>query len=92
MTEEIIILMPFAVDVQNTRRLLRERNLHIPVYEAMMESAKELAAVKISQGTRLILCRGATCHLLRTTFDIPIIEIRYDFYDFIESSSARSIR
>ena len=85
MTEEIIILMPFAVDVQNTRRLLREKNLHIPVYEAMMESAKELAAVKISQGTRLILCRGATCHLLRTTFDIPIIEIRYDFYDFIES-------
>lgn len=85
MTEEIIILMPYSVDVQNTRKLLRERNLEIPVYEAMMDAAKELAAVKIAQGTRTILCRGATCRLLRQTFDIPIIEIRYDFYDFIAS-------
>ncbi len=84
MTDEIIILMPYAIDVQNTKKLLAEQNVDIPVYEAMLDGAKELAALKISQGTRIILCRGATCRILRETFDIPIIEIRYDFYDFIE--------
>lgn len=80
--EEIIILMPNHEDMINTKQLLIDNNIDIPVYEAMMESAKELVSEKIKQGTRVIISRGMTSSLLRSSFNIHVVEIRYNFFDF----------
>ena len=82
MSEEIIILMPNREDMLNTKQLLLENNINIPVYEAIMETAKDLVSEKIKQGTRVIISRGMTSALLRSSFNIHVVEIRYNFFDF----------
>lgn len=85
MSEDIIILMPNYEDMIYTKKLLKDYNLNIPVYEAFMESAKELVSEKIKQGTRVIISRGSTSSLLRSSFKIHIVEIRYNFFDFCQA-------
>ena len=82
MSEEIIILMPTHEDMVYTKQLLKENNINIPVYEAIMGTAKELVSEKIKQGTRVIISRGMTSSLLRSTLNIHVVEIRYNFFDF----------
>ncbi|MEY8339011.1 sigma 54-interacting transcriptional regulator [Lachnospiraceae bacterium 62-35] len=82
MTNDIIMLLPNEANTYYIKQILQQQNILIPVYESFMEEAVAFAGQQIKQGTKVIISRGSTAHLLQETFTIPIVEIRYTFYEF----------
>lgn len=82
MNEDIIFLLPNELASCQTKQILQKEGITIPVYHAFMEDGVLLAGRKIEEGTKVIISRGSTALLLREYFTIPIVEVRYAFYEF----------
>jgi hypothetical protein len=83
MDNKIIMLMPNKTALENARSLFEREKVEIPVYEAIMNNAVQRVTELIEQGTKVVISRGRTCMLLRSVVNIPIIDIRYSFLDFV---------
>ncbi|WP_181995653.1 sigma 54-interacting transcriptional regulator [Clostridium sp. AM58-1XD] len=82
MINDIIMLLPNEANTYYIKQILQQQNINIPVYESFGEEAVAFAGQQIKQGAKVIISRGSTAHLLQEIFTIPIVEIRYTFYEF----------
>ena len=82
MNEDIIFLLPNEAVSRQAEQILKKEGIAIPVYHAFMESGVALASRNIEQGAKVIISRGSTVRLLREYFTVPIVEVRYAFYEF----------
>jgi transcriptional regulator with PAS, ATPase and Fis domain len=80
----IIILVHNDESFTETRQILREKGINIPVYNVKMrEDEKLLQHLIANEGTKVVICKGITVSRLRRQLNIPIIEIRYNFSEFL---------
>lgn len=82
MADDIIFLLPNEASCYYTQQVLKKHGLQIPVYEAFANEGVLQAKQKIEQGTKVIISRGNTTQILRDALEIPVVEVRYSFYEF----------
>lgn len=82
MKEKIIMILPNSSLADKSKAVLDKMNVSIPIYDKSLESALELANQKIAAGLKVIISRGGTARMLKKNLSIPVIEIKYNFFDF----------
>ena len=82
MKNDIIFVLPNEASAYRIRSFLAQENKNIPVYEAFGEKGVILSGQKLSEGSKVIISRGSTATLLKQSFAVPVVEIRYSFYEF----------
>ena len=88
MNNEIIIISTTKAVTESVIKVLKNRQLEYPVFEATMSKALELANRQIEKGTKIIVCRGGTATYLRGKVDVPVVDIRHGFIDIYQSVEA----
>jgi len=88
MDNEIIIISTTKAVTESVHKVLENRKLPFPVFEATMSKALELANREIEKGTKVIVCRGGTATYLRERVDVPVVDIRHGFIDIYQSVEA----
>lgn len=69
---------------KTVKGVLKEKELEHPVYVAETEKSCDIARKCISEGTRIIISRGwSAATLLMENFDIPIVNMRHTYFDFV---------
>ena len=87
MKEKIIMILPNSSLAEKSKIVLDKLNVSIPIYDKSLESALELVNQKIESGLKVIISRGGTARLLKKNLNIPVIEIKYNFFDFANAIS-----
>ena len=82
MSDDIIFVLPNESSAYYIRKYLDNNNMNIPVYEAFMDHGVLLSEKKLREGVKVIISRGSTATLLKKSFAVPVVEIRYSFYEF----------
>jgi len=77
---EIAIFSVSKTITQRISNVLIERKIDIPVYEFHYFDVVEKAQQLIQGGTKIIISRGGTAALLRSSLNIPVIEIAHDLH------------
>lgn len=84
--KKIAIIAPVEDIYYKSLEILENTGLdNIEVYLATMEEGLKVARQLIENGCEIIITRGGTFLLLESNLDIPIIEIRNNFEDILES-------
>ncbi len=82
MDNRIAIILPNDVLVRSVEKILSRMDLDFPVYQLQTQAALALAQKSIEQGALAIVSRGMTAAYLRARLNIPVCEIKYDFFHF----------
>ncbi len=82
MDNRIAIILPNDVLVRSVEEILARMDLDFPVYQLQTQAALELAKKRMEQGAQAIVSRGMTAAYLRARLNIPVCEIKYDFFHF----------
>lgn len=77
---EIAIFSVSKTITQRISNVLIERKTDIPVYEYHFFDVVEKARQLIEGGTKILISRGGTAALLRSSLNIPVIEIAHDLH------------
>ncbi|NKI75044.1 AAA domain-containing protein [Dickeya sp. CFBP 2040] len=77
---DIVIFSVSKTITQRISNVLIERELDIPLYEFNYLDVVEKALELIQWGTKIIISRGGTAALLRSSVNIPVVEIAHDIY------------
>lgn len=88
MNNEIIVISTTKAVTESVIKVLENRQLEYPVFEATMSKALEIANREIENGTKVIVCRGGTATYLRGKVDVPVVDIRHGFIDIYQSVEA----
>lgn len=86
MSEEchkICFIAPSESLAQRAKKIIRQRELSIPVYTAVLEDAVTLAKDMIQQGTWLFISRGVTRELLEHTTQTTVVKVPVLASDYI---------
>lgn len=85
--KEILVVAPTKLTYERANEIIKERkykNIKV-VYANLKES---LPVVKKNiDGIQVIISRGGTYGILKNSYEIPVVEIKVDAYDIIESYS-----
>jgi len=82
MENRIIAILPNS-RLEDKLVAVQERlGVYFPIYQMQTEDAVQLAKEKVSNGAKVIISRGMTANYLRTNLDVPVVEIKYDFFHF----------
>lgn len=85
MDKRIAMIFPNSAVAIKTAEILKEMKLEYPIYEATMDDALKIARTLIGEGTKVLISRGGTAWYLRKRIDIPLIDIKYSYFDFVYS-------
>lgn len=80
---EICFIAPSESLAQRAKKIIRQRELSIPVYTAVLEDAVTLAKDMIQQGTWLFISRGVTRELLEHTTQTTVVKVPVLASDYI---------
>lgn len=81
MIPQIAILSPFSSMESTVKDIIRQKHLNIIVRHVFSDNIEDTARTLIQQGVRIFISRGNLVSLLRDKFDVPVIEVRYSFFD-----------
>lgn len=82
MENRIIAILP-NIRLKDKLVAVQERlGVYFPIYQMQTEDAVHLAKEKVNNGAKVIISRGMTANYLRTNLDVPVVEIKYDFFHF----------
>ena len=85
MDNRIVMIFPNSAIMSKAKEILSKMNMEFPIYEASMNDALKIAEEKIDEGARILISRGGTASYLRKKLDIPIVDIKYSYFDFAYS-------
>ena len=92
MDNEVIVISTTTSVTERVKEVLKARGFSFPVFEATMEEALKISKKEISEGTKVIICRGGTAMYLRERVDVPVVDIRHGFIDiYFSVKKARKI-
>jgi transcriptional regulator with PAS, ATPase and Fis domain len=82
MENRIIGILPNKYLVERVLGVQKKLGISFPVYHMQTVTALQLAKEKINEGAKVVLSRGMTANYLKNNLDIPVVEIKYDFFHF----------
>lgn len=82
MENRIIAILPNSRLKDKLVTVQERLGVYFPIYQMQTEDAVQLAKEKVSNGAKVIISRGMTANYLRTNLDVPVVEIKYDFFHF----------
>ncbi len=82
MENRIIAILPNSRLKDKLVAVQERLGVYFPIYQMQTEDAVQLAKEKVSNGAKVIISRGMTANYLRTNLDVPVVEIKYDFFHF----------
>ncbi len=85
MDKRIAMIFPNAIIVERAREILKNMALEFPIFEASRDEALIIANSCIAENAKVIVSRGGTAAFLRRKIDIPVVEIKFTFFDFAYS-------
>lgn len=91
--KEIAIITPIVSMVEVAQRVIEENNytnVEIIGGDLNLRKGVEAARRAIDAGAKIIISRGGTYDLLKSEFDVPVVEIKVTAFDLI--ASLKSVR
>jgi hypothetical protein len=86
--KEIAVVTPFSSMAQVTRRVVEEYGyVNVDVLEADPDNVLPRARQAIDGGARVLVSRGGFFELIRSGFDVPVVEIKVTAFDLIDACS-----
>lgn len=82
MENRIIAILPNESLTGRVLRVQKKLGVEFSVYHKQTTEAVKLAERKKAEGVKVVLSRGMTANYLKKNLDIPVIEIKYDFFHF----------
>ncbi|MDR2390515.1 MAG: sigma 54-interacting transcriptional regulator [Planctomycetota bacterium] len=84
--KEIAVVTPFSSMAEVTRRVVEEYGYaNVDVLEADPDNVLLRARQAIDGGARVIVSRGGFFELIRSKFDVPVVEIKVTAFDLIDA-------
>ena len=89
MIQDIAFILSSEYLVFQVQQQLRALDLQAPIYIVPVELEETLfkANELINQGTRVFISRGRHVDMLRENIEVPVVEIRYSFEEFVMAVS-----
>lgn len=85
MEKRIIAILPNESLTDIMLKVQNQMGFEFLVYHRQMDEAVKLAEEKKAEGVKVILSRGMTANYLKNNLDIPVIDIKYDFFHFADA-------
>lgn len=83
--KEILIVAPTQITYEKTKTIVKEKKYkNIKVIFANLNESVQVVKKHI-EGVQVIISRGGTYTILKNAYQIPLVEIKVDAYDIIES-------
>ncbi len=83
--KEIVVVTPFSSMAELTRQVIEENDLaNVDVLEADTGNVLELTRSAISDGAKALISRGGFYEVIKSEFDIPVVEVKVTAFDLIE--------
>ena len=83
--KEIVVVTPFSSMSEVARRVVEENGFgNVEVLEADPENIVELTRSAIGRGAKTLISRGGFYELIKSEFDIPVVEVKVTAFDLIE--------
>lgn len=79
--QKIAVISPSRTLTQKISEILKAKKLFFVIEQAGQSNASVIAQRLIEKGTRVIISRGNTAHMLRRNFNIPVVDVQHTFYD-----------
>ena len=89
--KDIAIITPIASMTEVARRVVEENgyaNVEILGGDLNLRKGVEAGQRAVDAGAKVLISRGGTYDLLRSEFDIPVVEIKVTAFDLIDSFKA----
>ena len=87
--KEIVVIAPVNFMTDLTRRVIAENGYtNVELLEGEQRSGIELTRLAIDGGAKVIISRGGTYEMIKSEFDIPLVEVKVTAFDLIESFKA----
>ncbi len=87
--KEIVVVAPINFMTEVTRQVIVEnRYTNVELLEGEFQTGVELTQFAIDEGAKVIISRGGTYEMIKSEFDIPVVEIKVTAFDLIESLKA----
>lgn len=84
---EILVVAPTQLTYERTRKIIKEKKFgNVKVIYANLNESLPVVEKNI-EGIQVIVSRGGTYSILKEAYEIPVVEIKVDAYDIIESYS-----
>lgn len=84
--KDIVVVTPFSSMSEVTRRVMAENGYaNVALVEAEPGNVLERVRRAIDLGGKVIVARGGFYELIRTEFDVPIVEIKVTAFDLIDA-------
>lgn len=86
--KKIAIIAPIEDICQKSQKIIETNGYHnISIHLATMQEGLELAKRLINDGVEIIISRGGTYQIISETLDIPIVEIKTNTSEILDSLS-----
>lgn len=83
--KEILVVAPTELTYERTKNIVKKKNYrNIKVVCASLNESLQVVKKNI-EGVQVIISRGGTYSILKKAYQIPVVEIKVDAYDIIES-------
>ncbi len=87
--KEIVVIAPVNFMNEPTRLLIAGNGYNnVELLEGERRSGIELTRLAIAGGAKVIISRGGTYEMIKSEFDIPVVEVKVTAFDLIESFKA----
>ncbi len=89
--KEIVVIAPIASMLEVAQRVVEENgysNVEIIGGDLNLWKGVEAARHAIDSGVKVLISRGGTYDLIRSEFDIPVVEVKVTAFDLIDSFKA----
>lgn len=80
---DIAFIAPYQKMRVTAQRIVSERKYPAAVFLGNLERGVEEARKALSEGAKVIICRGRTARMIRERFGIEVIEARVSVYDIL---------
>ncbi len=82
MRYKVGVVSPSRTMTEQFKEEIAKHNLHnFLVRQARRDETLENAKELIAEGARVFICRGQPAHIIRNSMDVPVVDVRYTFYD-----------
>lgn len=83
MDTRIALISTSGLIVDRARDVFRRHRYDYPLIKTVFDNVAKEANTAIAQGARVFISRGRSAELLKKDFDLPVVTLRFTYYDFV---------
>lgn len=84
MTSEICYITMYEDHVEYAKRIFAQSGYPVKVIYTKIDQIHEIVRKQIQEGVRVMIARGGVPDLIKQAYALPIVDLQYDFLDFLE--------